>query len=151
MENENVQEVQDGKISLAKKFQADREKWTKNVEKFSKRLMNIKEIPELQVEVFSSRQMLVEYMTNLQNIYSKKMVELKKERFKVFDENANKKNVRLVSQEKAIIMDGKTADASHSTALIETQIDFYKETIKTIDSIIYGIKNRIDLEQYRIG
>lgn len=139
------------KLNINKKFQTDREQWTKTIEKYSKKLMNIKDIPELQVELYSSRQVVVDEMGKLQNLYTKKITELKKKRFEIFDEASNKKNVRLISQEKNIIMEGKMADSSLLTNVIEIQIEFYRETLKTIDSVIYGIKNRIELEQYRVG
>ena len=45
------------------------------------------------------------------------------------------------------IIDGKTADTKESLDLIENQISFFTDTIKTVDNILFGIKTRVEIEK----
>jgi len=49
--------------------------------------------------------------------------------------------------EKGVILDGKTADIRELMDIFENQINFYSESIRTVDNIIFGIKSRIDVQK----
>ena len=48
-------------------------------------------------------------------------------------------------------MDGRTATIKEKLEQIENQIGFYSESIKTIDSVLFVIKTRIDVQKLLDG
>jgi hypothetical protein len=43
------------------------------------------------------------------------------------------------------------ADVVERKDFIQTHLEFFRETIRTIDSMCYGIKHRLSLEEYKRG
>ena len=54
---------------------------------------------------------------------------------------------RYQYNEKTVIIEGKTAQTKEMIELIENQINFFSESIKTIDNVLFGIKTRVEIEK----
>ena len=59
------------KKDFARDFQLEREEWTEKIRVLSVRMKNIKELAEVQVELYSSRQMLLEMYSKLGQVMVK--------------------------------------------------------------------------------
>jgi hypothetical protein len=46
-----------------------------------------------------------------------------------------------------VVIDRRTATTKESIEVFENQVEFFNESIKTIDNIIFGIKTRLDIEK----
>jgi hypothetical protein len=54
---------------------------------------------------------------------------------------------RYQYNEKTVLIDGKTTEIKHMIDLIENQITFFNESIKTVDNVLFGIKTRVEIEK----
>ena len=83
---------------------------------------------------------LVEHLITLRKRYrNERAVEM---------ENLSKNlQIRYQSTEKNVVIEGRTATTKESLEVFENQIEFFNESIKTVDNIIFGIKTRLDIEK----
>jgi hypothetical protein len=137
--------------SLASRFSVEREEWKDKVESYSIRFRDIYQMGELLTDLYSSRQIVVEYlhtlmshMTKLNRVFREKKVE----RHEFYTRNYD---VRLDKDVKFEYVMNDIAIVSERRELLQTHIDYFRETIKTIDTMCYGVKHRIALEEYRRG
>jgi hypothetical protein len=54
---------------------------------------------------------------------------------------------RYQYNEKTVIIEGKTAATKEMMDLIENQINFFNESIKTVDNVLFGLKTRVEIEK----
>ena len=50
--------------------------------------------------------------------------------------------------EKSILIDGHLREAERTVEIIESYIDFLRDTIKNLESLSYAVKNMTDLLNY---
>ena len=113
-------------------------------------LKDLKKLNALHVSFLSHRQRLLEDS----HILLDKLVDLKKE-YKVNKGNAYNivlKDMQLrikTTGEKSAIIEGSTAvsESKAKIEVVENQILFYNESIKTVDQVLYGLKTRLDVER----
>lgn len=139
------------KRTIAEVFRDKRENFSAEIYTGIRLLENVRKIPEAQVTFLSMRQRLleenhtlIEHFTNLKKSYREKKGE-------EWIEASKSHQVRFNSNEKTTIVDGKTATLKEKLEQIENQIGFYSESIKTVDSVIFGIKTRIDVQKMLDG
>ena len=137
--------------SIFEKFAIVRKQFSSEIYDGIKLLENIKNIPEAQIIFLSLRQrlleenhVLIENFTQLKKLYREKKGE-------EWIDSSKNSQIRYSSNEKATIVDGKTASIKERLELVENQIDFYSESIKTVDAVLYGIKSRIDVQRLLDG
>ena len=133
--------------SITSKFEARRTEVTKDIVFNVELLANIKSLREVQINVLSLRQRLLEdnhtlldHMTTLRKEYrSRRAIEL--------DNISKNLQLRYQPTEKVIILDGKTTGTKHLIEIFENQIAFFVGSIKTVDNIIFAIKTRLDIDR----
>ena len=133
---------------FAKDFQVEREEWTEKVRVLSIRMKNIRELAEVQVELYSSRQMLLELSSKLGQVMVKlnsKYRKDKADRLRYYSESVQ---IKYGANEKTPLIEGDLSELKERMDMVDGQISFFNETMKTIDHCLYGIKSRIALEEY---
>ncbi len=138
----------DQKIDFDKKFSEERAEWTEKIRTLSVKMRNIRELSEVQVDLYSNRQVLIEYSAKLGQVMTKLNAKHRKdrsERLKYYSENSQ---VKYGANEKTPLIDGDLSDLKERIDIVENQVSFINETIKTVDHLLYGIKARIALEEY---
>ena len=138
----------ESKIDFDRKFSEERAEWTEKIRTLSIRMKNIRELSEVQVELYSSRQILLEYSAKLGQVMTKLNSKHRKdrgERMKFYSENSQ---IKYGANEKTPLIEGDLSDLKERMDIVENQISFVNETIKTVDHCLYGIKSRIALEDY---
>lgn len=138
------------KKSLTANFDEFRVEWTERIQHLAGSLRDITKLTDAQVDLLSDRQFLVEYMTKLTQVYHKNNKVFREAKYDILDKRTNESNLRYNAKEKEIAIEGELADMFHKMEIIDTQITFVKESIKTVDSIIYNVSNRIKLQDYTI-
>jgi hypothetical protein len=136
------------KKDFAREFQLEREEWTEKIRILSVRMKNIKELAEVQVELYSSRQMLLEMYSKLGQVMVKLNGKYRKdraERLKYYSESVQ---VKYGANEKTPLIEGDLSELKERMDLVDGQISFFNETMKTVDHMLYGIRHRIMLEDY---
>jgi hypothetical protein len=137
--------------TLAARFRKEREEWISKIQEFSDNLRTVSQIGELMVEVYSQRQIAVEYSHTLMShiikinkIYREK----KHEKYIYYTQNYD---VRLDKDAREGHIGYDLTEIIEKRDMVQNHLDYFRETIKTIDNIIFGIKHRISLEEYRRG
>jgi hypothetical protein len=131
-----------------KLFSKERDDWKEAVRILSVRMKNIRELGEVQVELYSNRQILLEYIGKLGQIMTKlnsKFRQSKTVRLKYYSEQYQYK---YGTSEKNSLIEGDLSEIKERIDLMDNQISFLNETIKTVDHMLYGIRHRILLEDY---
>lgn len=135
-------------ISIEDKILLHQNNWTERVQELSKQLKTIPEIKELMNKIYSERQLCVDYYYTLMNMIAKQNKSYKVKYAKRFNFYKTQSDIRYNSD--AQIVNQINADLSEDlyiNNLLESHFKFMGETLKTIDNIIYGINNRIKLEE----
>jgi len=119
-------------------------------------IMNMRDLPKLvdvQIEMLSMRQRMLEDS----HILLDKLVIMRKDyRMKkgmAYDHIVNNIQLRMkTTGEKEAIVEGngEIAEMRHKIEIFEGQTEYYNESIRTVDDILYGIKTRLDIEE-RLG
>ena len=131
----------------AAQFSEEQSSWTQRISELSIRMRNIREIADVQVELFSDRQKLLERCHKLGQTLSKLNAEYRKRKRDQLI-NRSDENLRYGANEKTTLIDGDLAELRYMIDLVDGHISGLNGTEKTIDHALYGIKERIKLEDY---
>ena len=136
------------KKDFSRDFQLEREEWTEKIRILSVRMKNIKELADVQVELYSSRQMLLELYSKLGQVMVKLNAKFRKEkadRLRYYSESVQ---IKYGANEKTPLIEGDLSELKERMDMVDSQISFFNETMKTVDHMLYGVKSRISLEEY---
>jgi hypothetical protein len=133
------------------RFAPERTEWTERVRELSIRMKNIREIAEVQVELYSDRQKILEYSYKLGQILTKLNSNYRTEKRAKMVYYSEEHNTRYGANEKNSLIDGDLAEIKRKIDLVDNHMSFMNETTKTIDHMLYGIKSRISLEEFMRG
>lgn len=167
-ENTNTSEVQENQSllqffmlsegqqfdSMAEKiitvFRRDREMNNGKIYASILNMRNLKELVGVQVEMLSARQRMLEDS----HIILDKLVQLRKQYRQIkgnaYNEIVTNMQLRMkTTGEKEAVVEGmpEIAEMRHKIEILENQISYYNESIRTVDDILYGIKTRLDVER----
>lgn len=132
-------------------FSDEREVWTERIRELSVRMRNIREIGEVQVELYSDRQKLLEYAYKLGQILTRLNSNYRSEKKNKMVYYSEEHNTRYGSNEKSSLIEGDLSEIKRKIDLVDNHTSFMNETIKTVDHMLYGIKSRISLEEFMRG
>lgn len=132
-------------------FANERSEWTERVRELSIRMRNIREIGEVQVELYSDRQKLLEYAYKLGQILTKLNGKYRADKRAKMIYYSEEHNTRYGANEKTSLIDGDLAEIKRKIDMVDNHMSFMNETTKTVDHMLYGIKSRISLEEFMRG
>lgn len=138
-------------LEFDSQFAEERSGWTERVRELSIRMRNIREIGEVQVELYSDRQKLLEYAYKLGQILTKLNGKYRTDKRTKMIYYSEEHNVRYGANEKTSLIDGDLAEIKRKIDLVDNHMSFMNETTKTVDHMLYGIKSRISLEEFMRG
>lgn len=139
--------TEETKKKISKKFSDSRASVSTEIYENIEKLSNLKTLKEAQVNMLSLRQRLLEdNHTLLENITVLRK-KFREERSSEMENLSKNLQIRYQSNEKTVVIEGRTSNTKESLELFENQVSFYNESIKTIDNIIFGIKTRLDIEK----
>ena len=153
-DNDSIFDVESegsSKRSIAEEFEEERKKWKDKVIEMANKVNKLDQVAALQVDLYSSRQIIIERISKLYqylSIYNSSYKSKKKELFIKYTVDSD---IKLGQGEKIIMVEGDLADIQKKLNLIEHHIDYYKETVKNIDSMLYGVRNKLQIEQFLSG
>lgn len=143
--------AQEEPTDFAKMFERERSEWKEKIQVISLHIKNIKTVAEAQVDLFSTRQTLLEYSYKLAQIVSKLSTKERQMRAKKLKEYTEGKDVRYGANEKTALIEGDLSELTEKMELVEGHRKYIDQTIQTVDHMLYGIKSRIALEDYLRG
>jgi len=120
-------------------------KWNTVLENLSKKInYELKNSIELSAEAISYRQMILEERTQYYyKIYrlNPKLKQLHKARFEYY---STKYQIKINSTEKNKLIDSDLAYHEAKLEFLQNYINFLTECIKSVDHVIWSVKNKID-------
>ena len=128
-----------------------RTQWSTKIKTITLKLKKFEHLIELQYDVYNLRQDAVDYYYYMLNVLQKQNKEYSRLYKESFISYKTQSSVRY-SNESLInnLVEGELSSEKYTIRLLESQVAFMKETIKTIDSIIFGIRNRIDIQKMSV-
>ena len=133
---------------FVKMFERERAEWKEKIQIISLHIKNIRTVAEAQVDLFSTRQTLLEYSYKLAQIISKLSTKERQMRAKKLKEYSEGKDVRYGANEKTTLIEGDLAELIEKMQLVEGHRKYIDQTVQTVDHMLYGIRQRIALEDY---
>ncbi len=128
------------------KFEEDRTEWTDKIKELVGKLQYVEGLEMTMTYMLSYRQIIVDKISNLSvalkhidGVFSKKYRE-KYIGYYNYD-------IKLSYQEKQMMCNADLVSVLNKIELIKTQIEFYRESIKTLDNLGFAIKNRISITE----
>ncbi len=134
---------------IFKRFDRERIEWSENIENLSRQLKDIDTLAELQTRVYSERQKAVEYYHYLMTLLANKNREYRKKYKERFEFYSYSYDLRIKDDLKGSFIANDLSEIFSIKEALENHMKFMDKTIGTVDNIIFGIKHRISLEEYK--
>lgn len=154
-EIERINKAKETNDRMEEFFNEKRAEWNKNVEPLFKVLSvdlsnpsNSRGLLDAQSIALTFRQQINEQINFFLNKRSKETTKIKKLRQEKFVFYATGFGVKTNLGEKGILIDGHIAENDRSIELIESYIEFLRETVRNLESFGFSIKNMIELMNY---
>lgn len=135
--------------TLSERFYRERRDWEEKVKDLAKRIKDLDTIAELQVDVYSARQQLVEYYHYLVSLVGKKNAEIRRKKRERLEYYTTGYDYKLDKDQKQMYIQVDLEDLYIQRDEMENHMKYIGATMNTVDNIIYGIKHRITLEEYK--
>jgi hypothetical protein len=139
------------KADFNKLFEIERSEWREKVQVLALEMKDIRTLAKAQVDLFSQRQVLLEYSYKLASIVSKLNSKYRTEKSRKLKEYSEKSDIRYGANEKTVLIEGDISEITEKIELVEGHRKFIDQTVQTLDHMLYGIKSRISLEEYLRG
>ena len=139
--------ARDTKQNITEKFQKRRSEVSSEIYQNIEKLSNLKTLKDAQVNMLSLRQRLLEDNHTLLEHITILRKKFRDEKADVMETISKNLQLRYQSNEKNVVIDGRTSNTKEYLEIFENQVSFFNESIKTIDNIIFGIKTRLDIEK----
>lgn len=153
-DNDSIFDVESegtSKRSISEEFEEERKKWKDKVIEMANKVNKLDQVASLQVDLYSSRQIIIERISKLYQYLALYNSVYKNKKKELFIKYTIDSDIKLGQGEKVIMVEGDLADLQKKVNLIEHHIDYYKETVKNLDSMLYGVRNKLQIEQFLSG
>jgi len=135
--------------TLQERFNRERQEWERRIKDMASRIKEVDELTDLQVDVYSARQELVEYYHYLMSLIFVKNMEIRKKKKERLEYYITGYDFKLDKEQKEMYIKIDLEDLYIIRDELENHLKYINSTIMTIDNIIYGIKHRLTIEEYK--
>lgn len=149
--NINQEGLESDRPAMFQEFEDERSFWKDKITEMASKLIRLDAIGDLQVDLFSSRQIIIEKIAKLYNYMAKYNSMYKSKKRDLYVQYTTESDIKMGQGEKIIMVEGDLATVQERIDVILQQIDYYKETVKNVDSMIYGVRNKLQIEQFLSG
>lgn len=135
---------------LETKLDTERKKWKNDINELVKQIRKTEDIVDSQIKMLSFREIFVEKLSEYKSLslkQSKKFDVFYKDQYREYTINYD---IKLSPAEKNQFIKSDLGNLKVQIDLIENQIDFFKESIKTMDAMSFAINNRVKLAEQQI-
>lgn len=136
------------KLEYQELFVKERGEWKEKIRLLALDLKTINTVANVQVDLFTQRQILLEYSYKLASIVTKLNTKIRKENSRLLKHYSENNDVRYQANEKKSLIEGDLSSLNEKSDLVESHRKFIDQTIQTVDHMLYGIRQRISLEEY---
>jgi chromosome segregation ATPase len=132
-------------LALDKKLSSQRTEWTNNIKELSQSLRRLNQLEETIAEVLSSRQSLVEQISYL-NMKVKEQRNKVNVRYREAYIRYYEYDYKLGEKQKEKFIETDLADENMILSHLENQVEFFRDSVKTLDNMGFAIRNRLALK-----
>jgi len=121
-----------------------RSEWTSKIRELAKAFKNVDDLNDAMVTIPSYRQIIIEQIAQL-NI---KIKEQERKLSKTYKESFIKYyeyDYKLTDKQRESFLKADMSDESMILSLLETQMDFMRESVKTLDNMSWAVRNKLQL------
>lgn len=147
MENQTEQHTEGDKLLDLEKFlEKQRSEWGDRIMEVIDMIRHMEKLSEAQVTMLSFRHMVIDQIARI-NITLKKKESTYNIQYKnKFVEYFNY-DYKLNDKQKVNMVEADLSSLNKQIGFLSTQIDFFKECIKTLDNIGWAIKNKLNINE----
>lgn len=145
-------EVQEKPKTFEEYIEVHQERWNGILHTLNEKMKNINTLPDLLNVIYCQRQDAVDYYHTMLNKLTKREKEYKQAY--AVEYNKMKTNAQIRYSTEAAInaqIEANLADMIYITNLLDNHTRYMQDTIKSIDNLIYGINNRLRVEELMEG
>jgi len=139
------------RVGYVERFASERTEWTTKIKDIAKRFKNVEDLVDVQVDLYSQRQVAVDYMQELTVLQSRLKKTHLTEWKKAYEKLTLNEDYRYNEKEKNRMADEMTSVSKLKIEILQNHIDFFRESVRTIDNMIFGVKHRLEIEDFRRG
>ncbi len=140
------------KETLVEKFSRERLEWGDKIANMSQQMKSVMKVSELMTEIYTERQICIEYYHYLISVLIKINKEYRKQYSERHDYWTNKSSIRYPNENsKNYKIQTELADILEKREMIDNHAKFIDKTVGTIDNLVYAIPKRIEIEQISRG
>lgn len=132
-------------LELDQRLNAQRSTWSKNIKELAKSLRSVNGMEETIAGVLSSRQTMVEQIAYL-NTKIKEQKNTINSRWREAYIRYYEYDYKLGEKQKERFIENDLVQEHTKLSLLENQLDFMKESVKTLDNMGFAIRNRLALK-----
>lgn len=154
-EVDRIKKVKETNDKLEEFFNEKRTEWNKNIEPLFKTLKidlsvpsNSKQLLDSQAISLTFRQQINEQINFFLNKRSKESTKVKRLKQDKFIFYATGFGIKTNLGEKGILIDGHLAENERSIELIDSYIEFLRDSVRNLETFGFSIKNMIELMNY---
>ena len=134
-------------LALVTKFKKERAEVSLEIKGIIETMSSFKGLKEVQIKMLSMRQRLLETNHTIISTVTTLRKKMRAERARQMEFVSTKVQNRYQANEKNVLIDGAVTDLKEKIDILENQIQFYADTIKTADNVLYGVKTRVEIEK----
>jgi len=132
-------------LALDRKLSSQRTEWTNIIKGLSQSLRSLNTMEETIAEVLSSRQSLVEQISYL-NMKVKEQKNKINIRYREAYIRYYEYDYKLGEKQKEKFIETDLADENMILSHLENQVEFFRDSVKTLDNMGFAIRNRLALK-----
>jgi hypothetical protein len=131
--------------ALDKKLSEQREEWTLKIQDLAKSLRYINGMEDTIAMVLSNRQKMIDHIAYIN-------VKIKDQKRKIADRYREaylryyEYDYKLGEKQKERFIESDLADENAILSHLENQLEFFKESVKTLDNMGFAIRNRLAIK-----
>ena len=147
-----IKDMSDNESNIQKVVVNEQEKFSQLIREMAYKFRNVEDFVQLQVDMYSSRQNIVErksFFNQLHNKLNKKLRSKKDKEFSNIKTKGHNNFLAKTSHEQNIILDGILNDIVSLISVISDHQQFLDSSLDTIDRMIFGFKHRIQIEEIK--
>ena len=130
---------------LEKRFKEERGTWLDDITRLVRSTGDTAKLNEAQVFQLSYRQMCVEKICEYRILLEKRQELFDKQCASRFREYTTNYDITLSGAEKQLFIQSDCSELKLQIKMISVQINFFEESVKTLDNLGFAIRNKIEI------
>lgn len=144
------EQAKDKLAAIEQKLANERKEWKEKIHDLIKMIKGTSTLAEAQVYMLSYRQLFVEKITELRALHMKKQKSIDTFYRDQYREYTVNYDIKLSPAEKNQFIKADLGNLRMQAELLENQMNFFQESIKTMDTMSFSINNRIKLAEAQL-